>query len=180
MSNKTSDNVANIERLNNFVNMTFLYGNRVNLNVSGLKEIQNDIKNILSDYTRQKQINEEHQKLNGELREAINTVEKEKADWINAYQEEKDSQFDLLKRIKELEEENAILKKASNIAKDVNIEDITEVMNKSCEEFMSNYINKQVVIDTINENGFEVYTREYGNIEVVSIDVLQELLERKK
>ena len=78
MSNKTSDkNVANIERLNNFANMTFLYGNRVNLNVSGLKEIQNDIKNILSDYTRQKQINEEHKKLNGELRERVKELEEE-------------------------------------------------------------------------------------------------------
>ena len=77
MINKGSDkNVANIERLNNFANMTFLYGNRVNLNVSGLKEIQNDIKNILSDYTRQKQINEEHQKINGELREKVKELEK--------------------------------------------------------------------------------------------------------
>lgn len=84
------------------------------------------------------------------------------------------------KRIQELEEENTILKKASNIAKEVNIEDITDVINESCKEFMSNYIPKQAVIDTINENGFEVYTREYGNIEVVSIDVLQELLERRK
>ena len=48
MSNKTSDkNVANIERLNNFANMTFLYGHRVNLNVSGLKGVQQDIKNVL-------------------------------------------------------------------------------------------------------------------------------------
>ena len=93
---------------------------------------------------------------------------------ILAEREQKD------KRIQELEEENAILKKASNIAKDVNIEDITEVMNKSYEEFISNYINKQALINTTNENGFEVYTREYGNIEVVSIDVLQELLEGEK
>ena len=84
------------------------------------------------------------------------------------------------KRIQELEEENTILKKASNIAKEVNIEDITDVINESCKEFMSNYIPKQAVIDTINENGFEVYTRAYGNIEVVSIDVLQELLEGEK
>lgn len=55
------------------------------------------------------------------------------------------------KRIQELEEENAMLKKADNIARDVNIEEVTEVMNKSYEEFMSNYINKQKVIDVINE-----------------------------
>lgn len=50
MSNKTSDeNVENIERLNNFANMTFLYGHRVNLNVSGLKGVQQDIKNVLAE-----------------------------------------------------------------------------------------------------------------------------------
>lgn len=56
------------------------------------------------------------------------------------------------KRIKELEEEIAMLKKASNIAKEVNIEDVTDVINKSCKEFMSNYIPKQVIIDKIKEN----------------------------
>ena len=40
-----------------------------------------------------------------QMLKAINTVEKEKADWIKAYQEEKDSQFELLKRIQELEKE---------------------------------------------------------------------------
>lgn len=32
---------------------------------------------LLSDYTRQKQINEEHQKLNGELREKVKELEEE-------------------------------------------------------------------------------------------------------
>ena len=78
------------------------------------------------------------------------------------------------KRIQELEEENAMLKKTNNIAKNVNIEDITEVMNKSYEEFMSNYINKQVVIElieneTINISGFEC----------IAVEDLQELLETK-
>ena len=114
----------------------------------GIAEI---IERILADYARQKEINEEHQNINRELRQSINIVEKEKADWINAYQEEKDSQFELLKRIKKLEEELVMLKKASNIAKEVNIEDVTDVINESCKEFMSNYIPKQVVIDKIEE-----------------------------
>lgn len=128
MSNKTSDNVANIERLNNFANMTFLYGNRVNLNVSGLKEVQNDIKNILSDYTRQKQINEEHKKINGELRQAINTVEKEKGEWIEECQQ-KD------KRIQELEKERDhwhgcfIVAMENSIAKEKVKDKIEEVHN---------------------------------------------------
>lgn len=55
------------------------------------------------------------------------------------------------KRIQELEEEIAMLKKASNIAKEVNIEDVTDVINKSCKEFMSNYIPKQAVIEALED-----------------------------
>ena len=38
---------------------------------------QEAIEHLLSDYTRQKQINEEHQKTNGELREKVRKLEKE-------------------------------------------------------------------------------------------------------
>ena len=96
--------------------------------------IEEAIEDIIADYTRQKEINEEHQKINGELRQAINTVEKEKADWIKAYQEEKDSQFELLKRIQELE--------------------------AKFETYMNQFIPKQSIIDlieneTISISGFE-------------------------
>ena len=37
--------------------------------------LQKAIKNVLTDYTRQKQINEEHQKINGELREKVKVLE---------------------------------------------------------------------------------------------------------
>lgn len=93
---------------------------------------------------------------------------------ILAEREQKD------KRIQELEEENAILKKASNIAKDVNIEDVTEVMNKSFEEFMSDYISKQVVIDKMEELNKEI--KNGDEIEAIfkikQQQILQELLER--
>ena len=62
-----------------------------------------------------------------------------------------------------------MLKKTNNIAKEVNIEDVTDVINKSCKEFMSNYIPKQVVIDKIEELGI---SDEDINIKYV----LQELL----
>ena len=55
------------------------------------------------------------------------------------------------KRIQELEEEKAMLKKASNIAKEVNIEDVTDVINESYKEFMSNYIPKQAVIEALED-----------------------------
>ena len=47
---------------------------------------------ILSDYKRVLKENEEYKK-------AIDVVNKEKADWIKAYQEEKDKQFDLINKI---------------------------------------------------------------------------------
>lgn len=94
------------------------------------------------------------------------------------------------KRIKELEEEIAMLKKASNIAKEVNIEDVTDVINESCKEFMSNYIPKQAVKDKIEElmiqgnyktfynpNGRTHFLKEESDCK---IEVLQELLEGEK
>ncbi len=58
-------------------------------------------------------------------------------------------------RIKELEEENVILRKANNITRDlikeVKIEDITQVINKSYEEFVNQFIPKQKVKDKIKE-----------------------------
>ena len=67
----------------------------------------------------------------------------------------------LVERIKELEEENRIQRK--------------QIMGA----YDRGWIPKQKIQDAINENGFEVYTREYGNVEVVSIEVLEELLEDK-
>ena len=59
------------------------------------------------------------------------------------------------KRIKELEEENVILRKANNITRDlikeVKIEDITQVINKSYEEFVNQFVAKQKIKDKIKE-----------------------------
>ena len=155
MSNKGSDkNVGSIEEdvdeLKSIMNLRtvsgFAYSQKNTLS------LQKAIKNVLTDYTRQKQINEEHQKINGELRE----------------------------KVKELEEEIAMLKKASNIAKEVNIEDVTDVINESCKEFMSNYIPKQVIIDKIKEYDKKM-EEDAGHpnwviTDRIVINVLQELL----
>lgn len=178
MSNKTSDkNVANIERLNNFANMTFLYGNRVNLNVSGLKEIQNDIKNILSDYTRQKQINEEHKRLNGELREKVKELEEKNKHLSNTSDYETislectnlEEQLEIANnRIQELEEYISIAPnldemtatKYINIQREAYIRGKAEEQQRAEQIIYENYIPKQVVIDlianeTIDISGFE-------------------------
>ena len=47
--------------------------------------LQKAIKNVLTDYTRQKQINEEHQKINGELREKVKELENENISKQKAY-----------------------------------------------------------------------------------------------
>lgn len=77
---------------------------------------------------------------------------------------EKENYDKLVERIKELEE--ALLK----------VKDKNTTLFITCR----NSVPAQKVKDTINENGFEVYTREYGNVEVVSIEVLEELLEESK
>lgn len=61
------------------------------------KRIEKAIENIIADYERQKEINEEHQKINGELKKAINTAEKEKGEWIEECQQKDE-------RIQELED----------------------------------------------------------------------------
>lgn len=153
MSNKTSDkNVGN--KIKQQTENTIKYYK----NIDNIEEVPIDIlramyKDILSDYTRQKQINEEHRKLNGKLRE----------------------------KVKELEEEKAMLKRASNIAKEVNIEDVTDVINKSCKEFMSNYIPKQAVIEALEdiEDYFDRLNGPDEDIEYIR-QVKEELLEGGK
>ena len=84
------------------------------------------------------------------------------------------------KRIQEIEEEKAMLKKASNIAKEVNIEDITDVINESCKEFMSNYIPKQAAIEALEDikDYFDRLNGPDEDIEYIR-QVKEELLETK-
>lgn len=64
-------------------------------------------------------------KENEELKNAVNIVNKEKSDWIRAYQEEKDKQFELLrssipvKEVKDEIEEYKNMLKTCNKAKDI-------------------------------------------------------------
>ena len=93
----------------------------------------------------------------------------------------------LIERIRELEEENVTLRKANNITKDltkeVKIEDITHVMNKSYEEFMSQFIPKQKVKDKIEELKQKREKEPQGTVRdfilVEEIKFLKELLEEK-
>ena len=93
----------------------------------------------------------------------------------------------LIERIRELEEENVTLRKANNITKDltkeVKIEDITQVMNKSYEEFMKQFVSKQKVKDKIEELKQKREKEPQGTVRdfilVEEIKFLKELLEEK-
>ena len=100
----------------------------------GSKNVASSIKNILKDYARQKQINEEHQKINGELREQVRMLEEDIKEIKESIEEAyRCYEYDLdyspfskgiaemienilaereqdKKRIKELEEENYVRK----------------------------------------------------------------------
>src|SRR5699024_4780104 len=92
------------------------------------------IEYILSDYIRQKQINEEHKKINGELREKVKELEKES---------------------KILEFQN---KQIENYAEE--LKKYNKTVSDRIVEYKKNSIPKQVVIDlianeTIDISGFE-------------------------
>ena len=78
MSNKTSDkNVGSIEediRILQEKDCMWHYPET---------RIEEAIEDIIADYTRQKEMNEEHQKINGELRERIQKLEEKLLDMIN-------------------------------------------------------------------------------------------------
>lgn len=107
-----------------------------------------------------------------QMLKAINTVEKEKSDWIKAYQEEKDSQFDLLKRIKELEEEVKMLDEAYTG---------TIKESKKWFDIAHNSIPTQVVIEAL-ENIEDYFERLNGPDEDIDYirQVKKELLEGEK
>lgn len=150
--NKESINEKEIRALehllSDYKNMKFNYENLIHdisliaesLDMQEDSTIEEIALRISEEMYNQQQINEEHQKLNGELRQAINTVEKEKSDWIKAYQEEKDSQFELLKRIKELEEETTKLKAqhifTRNKATDEEKAELYDVIDKTLGTFL--------------------------------------------
>lgn len=150
--NKESINEKEIRALehllSDYKNMKFNYENLIHdisliaesLDMQEDSTIEEIALRLSEEMYNQQQINEEHQKLNGELRQAINTVEKEKSDWIKAYQEEKDSQFELLKRIKELEEETTKLKAqhifTRNKATDEEKAELYDVIDKTLGTFL--------------------------------------------
>lgn len=144
MSNGSDNNVANVTKNDIDILNALIYVYEARLpNYNELMDSEvKSLKNILADYTRQKQLNEEHKKVNGELRQAINTVEKEKGEWIEECQQ-KD------KQIQELEEELSKYKDIDYMFKIDSNENRVD-MKKIYFEWLDS-IPKQIVIDKIEE-----------------------------
>ena len=122
----------------------------VELTFAGWVDILNErekkaLKNLLQDYTRQKQINEEHQKQNAELMKAINTVEKEKGDWIEECKKLREYIF----IAPNLDEMTAI--KYVSIQREAYIRGRAEEQKRASQIIHENYIPKQKIKDKIEE-----------------------------
>lgn len=94
---------------------------------------------------------------------------------------------------KELEEENVILKKAHNISENVTIQDITNVINKSLEDFNKEYIPVSLVeekrtklkdqynrvVNEINNQGMIDQLIDFKKVSA-KLEMCEELLEKRK
>lgn len=177
----------NIERLNRFANMTFLYGNRVSLDMDNLKKVQQDLKRLLAEREKYtiRLTDEEYRKVieNAQMDTSNDRVIAHKFAVMQQQINEKD------KRIKELEEENAKYKSLDYMFKIQNEENYVD-MKKIYFEWLDS-IPKQIVIDKTEylkkqrrELGFKTYLKREDmlnddRIIVCEIQVLQELLETK-
>lgn len=113
MSEGSNINVGNIEEDIKIIKNSWLYNDEENV------KFINAIEHLLSDYTRQKQINEEHKRLNGELREKVKELEEKNKYLSNTSDYETislectnlEEQLEIANnRIQELEEENYVRK----------------------------------------------------------------------
>lgn len=122
---------------------------------------------------RQKQINEEHQKINGELRERVKELDTENNKLLKELYNAHCIISDLSNKVKELEQE------IEKINKQLDLDYVEE-----------NYIPKQAVIDKIGKlkneydkkydlyMGYKIESREQQDI-LKQMEILQELLETK-
>lgn len=82
---------------------------------------------------------------------------------------------ELEETIKRLKQDYELAKSEDSIDIDVFTSDLETILN-----YIENSISKEVIEKKIEDNAFEVHTREWGNVEVISIEVLQEILEEGK
>lgn len=120
-------------------------------------------------------LKQELKQKNKELDEYIETHENYLSDEAEAIRKDIYKIANEINRIEESKENNEEENKKYTIK--LTDEEYRRVIENAQRDIKKQF--EQKVKDIINENGFEVYTREYGNVEVVSIEVLEELLEEK-
>lgn len=101
----SKENLSTAEQLKVEIKENFRLKNQLENNRKEYQETYKDVRKELKELKKE----------NEELKNAVNIVNKEKSDWIRAYQEEKDKQFELLRsnipvqkvkdKIEELEEQ---------------------------------------------------------------------------
>ena len=140
----------NIERLYDNDISTTMY------NIFSLRKRQGQaIENLLNRNKELEEIEQEHKKENGELRE----------------------------KVAALEEENTVLKKVNNISENIKIEDITKFINKSIEDFNKEYVPVEKVkekIEKLNKNIDLSIDNSKGGLDEEFIDKASELLAQKR
>lgn len=134
------------------------------------------IEHILSDYKRALKENEA---LKEESKEAWD-------EWNNLEQESYETEQKLKQQVKRLQKENEELKNEIE-EKELEIIGKEEYTKASMREIIEQYytanedcVPTQKIKYLIDERAFEVYTRDYGNIDVVDVDSLNELLEESE
>lgn len=178
MSEGSNINVGNIEEDIKIIKNSWLYNDEENV------KFVNAIEHLLLDYTRQKQTNEEYQKQNAELMKAINTVEKEKGDWIEECKKLREYIF----IAPNLDEMTAI--KYASIQEEAYIRGKAEEQKRASQIIHENYISKQKIKDMFEESQTlyekklkEIDSKELKNIslnifEGIKIEVERGLLRR--
>lgn len=141
--------------------------------------LQKAIKNVLTDYTRQKQINEEHQKINGELREKVKELEEEnknlKAQHIftrnnNATEQEKAELYDVIDKTIDtfLEQEKPIWQQEMTTNK-MSLEEALSIVDEMCQDrYKIIEKNNTIYVDKLNDIKFT-------NLEFASVRLLREV-----
>jgi bisphosphoglycerate-dependent phosphoglycerate mutase len=140
---------AYVKILEKFSNENVIYGSTVGMTLEKYKDLQLSTEHILSDYKRVLKENEKYKK-------AIDVVNKEKADWIRAYQEEKDKQFGFINK---MSSNNLILKQ--------------EIKNKIKE--LNKYYKKEIYPELYSWSDLTI-TEHYDEM----IELLQELLKGRE
>lgn len=179
-----------IENLTDIINLINEELDNKDKNVSAILDLKDllSLRNLIKEY---KELEEENEKLKSDNLEYQRTQDIfDERTYRKKYLEERRKEEpnllypdsdEIYKRYYKLKEENATLKKAHNISENVTIQDITNVMNKSLEDFNKEYIPVSLVEETIKklkENGYWNYLEE-RDLET-TIEILQELLEKRK